>query len=340
MTAKRRHTSRSEPTELESHPDSLIEPAVRELAEGYRSGRTSEDEPIDVTSQPLPRDLLPFVQSLSLAKLVQILARRPYLYWHPVVSVQLMSLRRLVWDEGEWRRLGWQHQEGDGDGDGEFYPPKEVALAYAYLSAVLEAHAHGLFPGRRIKWTAAPRKPGRKLGFTNPSPTEDAKSGQVVIGVVDYEEQKLRRGFRTRLAELKRRDAETREMYKTRIQDLVREVLDANRIGEWSALTELVVKEHTHDNRKVRLGPGTRVRFSICLACIPERRWTKPFSLDDSVISALRSGNARRLGQAGKEGKAAYLAYAVLGNLLNQRPEIVRSRLDRFRRARRRRSAR
>lgn len=238
--------------------------------------------------------------------MVQTPAKRPNLYWHPVVSVQLMYLGRLVWDESEWQRLGWQQQEGDLDG--EFYPPKEVAVAYSYLATLVEAHARGLFPGRRIKWTSSPRRPGRKPGFVNPSPTEDSNSARIDTVMVDYEEQKLRRAFRARLTELKRRDAETRETYRTRIQDLVRDVLDASRIGEWSALIELVVQEHTHENRMARLGPGTRVRFSICLACIPERRWTKPLSLDDSVVSALRSGNARRLGHAGKEGKAAYLA--------------------------------
>jgi hypothetical protein len=90
----------------------------------------------------------------------------------------------------------------------------------------------------------------------------------------------------------------------------------------------LVVEEHTHNWRP--LTSRGRLVTQLCWGCIPKPRWTHALTLDDSAVRALRSG---KLGSAGREGKAAYLAYVVLGMLLARKPEAVRSKVDRFRRS-------
>jgi hypothetical protein len=60
-------------------------------------------------------------------------------------------------------------------------------------------------------------------------------------------------------------------------------------------------------------------------------RWT-PIDLGDAIEKMLKPGH---MGRAGANGKLAYLAYAVLGALLEVPPEKIRNTLDNFRHKRR-----
>jgi hypothetical protein len=117
----------------------------------------------------LPPELLPFVQSLKLSMLTDILKAHPWLYWHPLVFRQITYLRRLHHDEAEWQRLGWEPQLDQEYGSE--LPPKEVCDVSRQLAQLVEAHVSGMFPGRRIIGKAEPKPRGRKSGFSNPHPT-------------------------------------------------------------------------------------------------------------------------------------------------------------------------
>jgi hypothetical protein len=145
-----------------SHPDALIAPEVRDLAQGFSSGRIPWDEPIEIPQAPLPPELVPFLESLSLARLVDVLKKRPGLYWHPVVVVQAIHLWRLLHDEAQWHDLGWKYREHEG----RQLPPEEVDTIDAYLLELIETHAHGLFPGSRIQWKSARRRSGPRPGVS------------------------------------------------------------------------------------------------------------------------------------------------------------------------------
>ena len=56
-----------------------------------------------------------------------------------------------------------------------------------------------------------------------------------------------------------------------------------------------------------------------------EEKW-KPLDLKDD-IKKMCSGNMGR-----KNGKSAYLAYAILGRLLDVTPEMIRDKIDNYRR--------
>lgn len=64
-------------------------------------------------------------------------------------------------------------------------------------------------------------------------------------------------------------------------------------------------------------------------------RW-KPLNLDDTLDAMLNDN----MGRAGHEGRPAYLAYAVLGALLDKEPDEIRNTLDNFRHPRRRKKTR
>ena len=156
----------------EPRADAFIAPWISQVAALFTSGRLTPEEmakPYMAQWPRLPPELLPFVQSLNLSTLAQVLKAHPMLYWHPLVSRQIAYLQRLRHDEAEWQRLGWKPQWDEEYGTER--PPKEVRGVARQLAQLVEAHVSGMFPGRRIIWKAEPKQRGRKSGFSNPHPT-------------------------------------------------------------------------------------------------------------------------------------------------------------------------
>ena len=121
----------------EPSPVALIAPWVSQVAALVASGRLTPEEmakPYMAQWRRLPPALLPFVQSLKLSTLAEILQAHPSLYWHPLVSRQITYLQRLRHDEAEWQRLGWETQWDEEEGTER--PPKEVRGVVPAVSAI------------------------------------------------------------------------------------------------------------------------------------------------------------------------------------------------------------
>ena len=86
----------------EPRADAFISPWISQVAALFTSGRLTPEEmakPYMAQWPRLPPELLPFVQSLNLSTLAQVLKAHPMLYWHPLVSRQIAYLQRLRHDE-------------------------------------------------------------------------------------------------------------------------------------------------------------------------------------------------------------------------------------------------
>jgi hypothetical protein len=277
----------------------------------------------------LPPELLPFVQSLKLSTLAEILKAHPSLYWHPLVFIQITYLGRLRHDEAEWQRLGWEPQWDHEYGTE--WPPKEVGGVSRQLAQLVEAHVSGMFPGRRIIWKAEPKQRGRKSGFSNPHPTGSWDEW--------VEAERLERDFRQLHALLKARlTAAGRSKDKQWYQRLAQEVLEESSIS-WSDLHMYTQVAGSADRQAVVGDPppgASEAELWEYLQRLPvpqvEARWA-PLDLGNALERLLVPS---KRGRALRDGLPAYLAYAVLGALLAVTPEQIKNALDNFRHPRRR----
>ena len=222
-------------------PDPLIEPFFLKISELLHSGKLTPDQmakPFTWTwAQSVPGELVPFFESPSLSKLVELLKGHPWLYWHPHVFRQISYLRRLRRDEQEWERLGWKWQWDNEYGYPR--PPKEVTTVNEALEGVVKAHGKSLFPGRRIKWVPERKKPGPKGSVKNPHPTGDPWTEWVDVAWLYEDFRALRSAFKAKLKAPEGKPptrAEAKEWYRK----LAQQVLEESDIW-WSGLQEYKV---------------------------------------------------------------------------------------------------
>jgi hypothetical protein len=260
----------------------------------------------------LPSELRPFIEFPELSQLAEILRTHPGLYWHPLVVRQVLYLGRLRHDEGEWKRLGWRRKHDDMDG--VELPPTQVAAVVHAMVQLLEAHALGLVRHKRIVWKAR-RQPGRKRGVKNPHPSDP---WTIVVDPAWLHEDfvDLRERFKVKLSQ--RRDKPTfraaaKEWYRGLAQEVLQEATEHGAVGWWS------------NWKTYGLASTESFEYSI-------EQW-KPLDMT-SVIE--RTSAETKPKSLRREGQPAYLAYAVLGALLDQTPDAVMTLLNNHRYPRRR----
>ena len=273
----------------------LICPSVRRLALELKAGRAATKTMVaryDVTA-PLLTALQPFLETLDVGDLVAALARHPRLYWHPLIVKQLAHLIELIRDRETPPDL--QHRAGNA------------------MQDLMAAHAVGLLPGFRVKWTPRARPPGPRPGLPNPHPI-DATTRFIDAAQLSVAWRALHRAIaKRRLGALLRDPAKSPSDVQHGVIALASGAL--NECGPlWSNLRQ------SHFSRqppkRFRL-LGVARRASWALTHLTER-WTVDLT---SVVAPLVEGPPSPLLK--KEGAPAFLAYAILAILLETTPESV-----------------
>lgn len=318
----------------ESPLDPLIEPSILKIADLLKSGRLTPEEmakPIAGSGWArVPPELRPFLESPTVQKLAEVVRTFPGLYWHPLVMRQVTYLRGLRHDENEWERLGWEPEWDDTYGIQR--PPKEVAAVSESLSQLLEAHASGLFPHRRIVWRDKARRPGRKGRLKNPHPTGEPWTQWVEAARLDEDFRHLRSAFKARLKEAKGKPHwrnKAKEWYRNLCQRVLEEASTTAGVGWWSGWKEYQAEPEPEPTS----GPSPAGSLNELLArpvTVVVEQW-KPLNLDSALD---KMGGDTKPVSLTKEGEAAYLAYAVLGALLAAPPEKIRNTIANYRRSR------
>src|SRR5262249_8399665 len=154
----------------------------------------------------------------------------PWLYWHPLVRLQISHLRKLTRDWDEWERLGWKMWT---DKEGLDRDPNEVGQVWEALRDLVRAHVAGLFPGQRITLIPKANAAGRPSGIKNPHAAYSVTE-RIDARTLDESERDLRRFFSGRKAELTIRPPERKADAISRIEKLARKALDETHAAWWS----------------------------------------------------------------------------------------------------------
>jgi len=197
---------------------------------------------------------------------------------------------------------------------------------YRHLENLVSAHMSNFFPGRQMKLRPIRQKPGPK-GLKNKNPFPAHSSDQVVNAVwLKHDYEVLRSAFRERLntsADKPVLKAALVEWYQTLANEILAKTSSEEGVASWSDRKDYIT---------IKASPSE-------LASVPESssdpwnnpitewleiEWT-PLDLHSAIKRMLIRGG---MGAAGKNGKPAYLAYAVLGALVNQTPEKIRNTID------------
>ena len=287
-------------------PDSLIEPSIRKAAKLAKAedGDIAIPEIRSLTVEEMGRILVGIgwadgLATPTLERLARLLKFHPELYWHPLVERQIHYLERLRVDESEWQKLGWQyHREGDGE-YWAYTPPREVAAVDRHLTNLIEAHASGLLPRMRIEWKPARRQPGQKGELKNPYPSGEPFSDPISAWWLRADFNVLRDAFKDRLRRPTGKPS-TKDKLKNWYRELAQKVLQGSSVGAWSAYKD------SEDG---------------------VARW-KPLKLEAALEDVCQR-------KTGRDGIPAFLAYAVLGSLLNVTPKKIRNTIDNCGRPRR-----
>jgi hypothetical protein len=319
-------------------PEQLIDPSVRKLSSLIKSEKLPAEELAKPCSlkwpQTVPQELSLFIESLSLAALAQVLEKAPDLYWHPYVYRQLTYLRRLRCDAGAWERLGWEWEVDEESG--EPHHPQEVGVVCEALERLVEAHVRGLLPDKQLIQVHASKKPGPKAGFENPDPA-GPWAEWVEVATLDEDERALRKIFRRRSRELRilrERGEKSREDAKARIEQIALEALEQSGAGWWSSAwqeSEWLNEQPSGPEPPPPPPNASQAEWLAYLEKIPApriiRRW-KSLPWGDTIDRMFRP---KGMGRVQRSGKPAYLAYATLGALLGESPEVMMDALDYYR---------
>jgi len=293
--------------------DALIEPSLLKIAALLKAGKLPPEEQAKPLTQKwsarLPPELLPFMQSLSLAKLADALKEFPLLYWHPLVQRQLLHMLK------HRHELKAEVLASDGAQDA-------VAAVTEGLKTLLESHAAAFLAYERITWQRR-RRAGRPPAFSYAGYGPDvAITGDLLVE--DYETllTEFRRcdltiqpgeGERDSLARISKYvRAAYRKVEHLSVDDYTVVAEKRRRRKDWWA--EKVEKITPH-YREFDRGQLVRLIVDVCL----ER--------------AIKVGNkTRKVWSA-----ASYLAYGVLGLHYGLNLEDVRGLIERESRKRKRR---
>jgi len=302
--------------------DRLVAPAIQALADDLRSGRATVGDPgnEDWSVSVVPRGLAPFVRGRRIELLRQGLAAAPWLYWHPIVRVQMEYLWRLLWDPRLWDDVGW-----DVFAQRTWRPRQADTKVPAGLRQLIEIHAMHLLPGLRIEWKAADVKRGPRAGIPNPLPTGFPDEWVISPATLAQSHRMLcaiLRGQLTSDAPLRL----ARAILPATRERLVSHAFEALRRSNlaWSAAKKLTAgtEEVTITKDGAPLGPWRQVVYE----------WQVPNLR--SAIDAFCDDRRQRQ-RMEKDGVPATLAHVILATLLNVTPDRVRNAIESYRRTQR-----
>jgi hypothetical protein len=276
------------------------------------------------------KELLPVIESPSLATLAELLAKHRCAYWDPLVMRQILYLDRLRHDPDEWQRLGWEEiwEYDAGFDDHVRCAPREVEDVERWRERLTDAHVQGLLPGRCV----APRLVRELLG----RPAKGLRNAHPRHPVHEWVDARtLEQAWKSLHAFFKRHEAKIRPRpgASERIRKLVDEARKTCGRFWWSNLYRLdgeqVINPQAQRKPPAGLSATERMLWSLPLTSVI-KRWD-PIDIDPAITSIVK----RKMGRAGKEGRPAYLAYAVLAAHLGQPAEKVRDAIDNLRYRRR-----
>jgi len=294
---------------------SFIHPEIIKIWKDFIS--TYTDEQRNETPGPLHQ----FLQTLDLSTLAEALKRNPILYFDPIVSAQIFYLMGLRNNQELWNRLGWGIQADDSIPRG-WGPPKEVDEVEKYLRLLLEAHAHSIFRYERIQWKPL-KKPGPIGGLKNPHPTSEPWT-QFIDAQTIYSEYEF-------LKELIDKSIQIPSVVNPSKQTIESINLQAMKVLEesqihWSGLHQLISDGPAFDPNKPKpTDPQKRHAMLFSWLMRSKDKW-EPLDLEDDIINMCSGKDmcSSRIENTKKDGKPAYLAYSILGGLLDVPPEKIK----------------
>lgn len=297
----------------EKHP--FIHPEIIKISKDFISAYTEEER------NEIPGPLHPFLQTLDLSTLVEALKRNPILYFAPIVSDQISYLMGLRNDQDLWNQFGWGIQV-DASIPGGWGPPEEVDEVIRYLRLLLEAHANSIFRYDRIEWKPL-KKPGPIGGLKNPHPTSDPWT-QFIDAQTIYSDYKY-------LKELIDKSIQIPSVVKPNKQRIERLNLQAMKVLEesqihWSGLHQLIPDGPAFDPKKPEpTDPKKRHAMLFFWLMRSKDQW-EPLDLENDIINMCSGKDtcSGRIEKTKRDGKPAYLAYSILGGLLDVPPEKIK----------------
>ena len=245
-TKNKRGTKKSVKEESKQEPivlvkDSYIHPDIVKLSNDLKSGVFTAEEKAE-----LPTELLPFLETLNLLKLAEVLKRNTLLYFDPIVRDQIFYLRILTYNPPLWDQLGWPSEWDTNLGFNVY--PKQVNQVEKFLEMLLETHIKSLFPYRKVKWEQLSKRRGPPGGLKNPHPT-----GEPWTEFIDA--QILFSDFRFLKEEIKLKKILIPSVHNPsnriieRISQQAMEVLEESQIN-WSGLKETIYDGPPFDPNK------------------------------------------------------------------------------------------
>jgi len=295
----------------------LIHPEIIKISKDFISIYTDEQR------NEIPGPLHPFLQKMDLSTLVETLKRNPILYFDPIVSAQISYLMGLRYNQELWNRLGWGIQADDSIPSG-WRPPKEVDEVIKYLRLLLEAHAHSIFRYQKMEWKSLHQKRGPRGGLKNPHPTSEPWT-QFIDAQTIYSEYKF-------LKELIDKSIQIPSVVNPSKQTIESINLQAMKVLEdsqihWSGLHQLIPDGTAFDPKKPEpTDPKQRHVMLFSWILRSKDQW-EPLDLE-KAIKDMCSG---RIKIVKRDGKHSYLAYSILGRLLDVPPEKIRNVIDNYR---------
>jgi len=303
--------------------NSFIHPDIIKISEKFVSGEIQDYK------EDIPTQLHPFLQTLDLTKLAQALKRKPGLYFDPIVKNQIFYLTRLKYDQRLWDQLRWGIEGDDSHIAGGWAPPEEVAQVEEFLKMLLAAHVKALFPYRKLELKSLPRPGGRKGGLKNLNPTSDPWTQFIDAQTIDEDYESLKELIKKNIhfPSVVNPNKQTRK----RINLQAMKVLEESQIY-WSGLRKIVSNGPAFDSNKAKASDSENTRHISFLIPYWEEKW-EPLDLDEDIkdMCSGKDMRSKRIEKTKKDGKPAYLAYAILGCLLDVHPWQIRNVIDNYR---------
>ena len=289
------------------HP--FILPLVLELSKGSRPYQQLNDweeseDPSQWSTDRVPPELVPFIESRSLATLEEVLKKSGALYWHPLVRDQIRYLERLAVDHNEWERLGWWHPPSS-------LTPHEAYEAWNLRRSLVLAHAAAMFPSKIVKLHPHHKRPGPFARINNPYPHNG--SGQhpfVQADEIGRNWWVLKERFK-QVVDQKPLPASPTATQKARIKNQMLTALERH-CPSWTRLRRWRILNFAGQKNPIQRKP-----VPVC-------------DLPDAENKIRDMCTNRRY--ANKEGKPALLAYATLAILLDVKLPTIRDLVTNHRR--------
>jgi hypothetical protein len=289
----------------------LIHPHFLYLARMLRKGslrivRVARSHPTNWSFKHPPQELVPFIQSLNCADLKRALERNAFLYWHPLVQLQVQHLLEL--------HIRWARGD-DNVPDG----------VIEHLKLLLSAHVAAVLPGLVANLRPTARRPGPKVGFSNPYPTVQEFTDEIEGDVLLSDFELLRIALREKKHGLPRRlGGSVGTASLARLNQACREALDES--GPlWSGRLKV---RSARRSGTVGRGKRSQQRGGV----LGNYQWH--IDLHPYLATFLQRCNQSMRRRLLQDGKPAAFAYVIVGALLEASPAKIRDALASTRRKR------